>query len=372
MIARRRCPSHAPSPHQTPRSSGPRCASVSSRASPRAASVRAAPGLSAVSNIAKKPHMVSLRLPEPADPRGASRPPERQDPAERRGPLVCPSGGVIPDQRTPRAPPVPLTAVLRLPRLIEIALTTGPYHDRADAQSHLRDIADFHARRPPGADTYGMPRPGAIQTSLTAVAVIGALAVVSIAALRLARADAAQRLYRERLADVASRYESLRSHYNTAVRETAVTELVVEGDTISVTIRTLEGETRTIETPFSPDREIYVDFALVGGRLWIRRVFDADTPPSSGVVIDTDLTDVDWESEPATLGRAVYRTLSEGRWVVATTGDGALTLAPVPDDAPIALSPPPELSAFDELESDIDAEINKITAADVVGALLGD
>ena len=217
-----------------------------------------------------------------------------------------------------------------------------------------------------------MPRPGAIQTSLTAVAVIGALAVVSIAALRLARADAAQRLYRERLADVASRYESLRSHYNTAVRETAVTELVVEGDTISVTIRTLEGETRTIETPFSPDREIYVDFALVGGRLWIRRVFDADTPPSSGVVIDPDLTDVDWESEPATLGRAVYRTLSEGRWVVATSGDGALTLAPVPDDAPIALSPPPELSAFDELESDIDAEIEKITAADVVGALLGD
>jgi len=216
-----------------------------------------------------------------------------------------------------------------------------------------------------------MTRPGAIQTSLTAVAVIGAVAVISIAALRLARADAAQRVYRERLEDVASRYESLRSNYNTAVRETAVTELVVEDNAVSVTIRTLEGQTKTIATPFTADREIYVDFALVGGRLWIRRVFDADTPPARGVVIDPDLAEVDWESEPAHLGRAVYRTLAEGRWVVATTGDGSLTLAAVPEGQPVTLSAPPELGEFDEFESDIDAEIDKISPADILDALLG-
>lgn len=216
-----------------------------------------------------------------------------------------------------------------------------------------------------------MTKLGAIQTSVTALAILGAVGVVSIAGLRAARADAAQRLYKERLEEIADGYEDLRSRYNTAVRETTVTELVVEDRSVRVSVRTIEGERKTIETPFSADNEIYVDFALVAGRLWIRRVFDADTPPSRAVVIDPDLEHIDWESENAKIGQAVYRRLGEGRWIVTTTGDGALALTQIPGDQPVSLSPPPELADYDEIESQIDRELTEVGFSDILGSLLG-
>jgi len=216
-----------------------------------------------------------------------------------------------------------------------------------------------------------MPKPGAIQTSLTAAALLGAVGVISIAGLRAARADAAQRLYKERLRETAERYESLRSHYNTAVRETAVTELLVRNNRVCVTVRTIEGDLRTIETPYRADDEIYIDFALVAGRLWIRRVFDEHTAPSDAVAVDPALADIEWNDPNAHLGRAVYRTLAEGRWIVSTTGDGALTLTQRPEGEAISLAPPPELGAFDELVDEIDAKIESISAADILGSLLG-
>ena len=215
-----------------------------------------------------------------------------------------------------------------------------------------------------------MSKLSTIHTSITALAILGAVGVISIAALRSARSNAAQRLYKERLTEIADDYETLRSRYNQAVRETAVTEILVEDRAVSVTIRTIEGQTKTIPTPFTADREIYVDFALVAGRLWIRRVFDADTPPSKAVVIDPDLADIDWQSENAKVGQAVYRALAEGRWIVTTTGDGSLALTQVPKDAQITLAPPPELDSFDELETQIEREVANISLKDVMSSLI--
>ena len=109
-----------------------------------------------------------------------------------------------------------------------------------------------------------------------------------------------------------------------------------------VSIRTAAGELRTIPTPYDPDSEIYVDYAVVDGRLWIRRVFDAATPPEDAVVIDPALRAIDWESDRAVHGKAAYRSLTEGRWIVTVTGDGSIGLARAEagDSLPLVHAPP--------------------------------
>jgi hypothetical protein len=94
-----------------------------------------------------------------------------------------------------------------------------------------------------------------------------------------------------------------------------------------VAIRDASGAVRTIETPFDPSREIYVDFVVLDGRLWIRRVFDDRTPPEQGVLIDPALAEIDWSEDEAAHGKATYRALGPGRWIVSVTGDGSLGLA---------------------------------------------
>jgi hypothetical protein len=118
-----------------------------------------------------------------------------------------------------------------------------------------------------------------------------------------------------------------------------VTELVVEDGRLSVAIRDAGGAIRTIETPFDPSREIYVDFVVLDGRLWIRRVFDDRTPPEQGVLVDPALAEIDWSEERAAYGKATYRALGPGRWIVSVTGDGSLGLARSRDDAPSELRP---------------------------------
>jgi hypothetical protein len=211
-----------------------------------------------------------------------------------------------------------------------------------------------------------------IQGSITGLAVVGATAVVAIVGLRFAKADAANTVYKSRLQDLSSEYESLRTQYNTAVRQTAVTELVVKDRSVTVQVRTIEGTVETIETEANADKEIYVDFALIEGRLWIRRVFDADTPPSKATLINPKLAQVDWDSESALVGQAVYRQLGEGRWVVNTSGDGALALTQVPEDQIINLAPPPEIGDFDEIQTQVDQELDKVSWRDVFAAVLGD
>lgn len=210
-----------------------------------------------------------------------------------------------------------------------------------------------------------------IQGTITGVAIVGATALVGMIGLRFARADAANSVYQSRLRDLSTEYETLRAQYNTAVRQTAVTELVVKDRSVSVQVRTIEGTLESIETSADADKEVYVDFALIDGRLWIRRVFDSDTPPSQASIINPKLADIDWDRENAVVGQAVYRKLGEGRWVVNTSGDGALALTRVPEDQIVNLSPPPEIGGFDEIESQVDEEIDRVSWRDVLSAVLG-
>ena len=219
------------------------------------------------------------------------------------------------------------------------------------------------------ADEFTMSKLGAIQTTITSLAILGVIATVAFVGLKVAQAQAATSVYQSRLRDLSTEYESLRTHYNQAVRQTAITELLVKDRKITVQIRTIEGEQESIPTPCDADKEIYVDFALIQGRLWIRRVFDADTPPSQATLINPKLANVDWDSEGALVGQAVYRRLDEGRWIVNAAGDGALALTKVPEDQIINLSPPPTVQAFEEVQSQVDEEIDKVTWRDVFASV---
>lgn len=211
----------------------------------------------------------------------------------------------------------------------------------------------------------------AVQGIVIGLAGIGAVVLIGAVGLRFAKADAAAQVYQDRLRDLSGEYETLRAQYNSAVRRTAVTELVVKNRRVTVHVRTMEGTSETIETACDADKEIYVDFALIDGRLWIRRVFDADTAPRNATVINPKLVDVDWESEGALVGQAVYRVLGEGRWVVRAAGDGALGLARIDDDAVINLSSPPEIGSFEEVQSAVDEEIEKVGWREVLSAVIG-
>ena len=201
---------------------------------------------------------------------------------------------------------------------------------------------------------------------------IGVLLLFVIAGIgyRLASTKVKLDIYRDRLAALSGEYESLRSMYNQAVRKTAVTELIVKDGRLSLAIRTIEGIDRVIDTPFNPAQEIYCDYVLLDGRLWIRRVYDAHTPPSKGLVIDDKLKDVDWNNPAARYGNAVYRSLSEGRWIVTVTGDGSLGLTKIDAKADVTLSGPPPVRDYDQLEKQINEAMTRVTVGDVLKRIL--
>ncbi len=201
---------------------------------------------------------------------------------------------------------------------------------------------------------------------------IGALLLCVIVGVgyRLAYVNVERDIYRDRLAGLSTEYESLRTLYNQAVRKTAVTELLVENSKLSVVIRTMEGLDRVIDTPFDPMREIYCDYVLLDGRLWIRRVYDANTPPNRGLVIDDNLEHVNWNDSAARHGIAVYRSLSEGRWVVTVTGGGSLGLVKADAKADVRLSAPPPVLDFDQIEKEINEAVAHVSVGDVLKRLL--
>lgn len=186
---------------------------------------------------------------------------------------------------------------------------------------------------------------------------------------RLLRSDIEARVYRERLGTLERDYEVLRSEYETAIRRTAVTELVVEDGRLRVAIRDASGQVRTIDTPFDPSREIYVDFVILNGRLWIRRIFDAGTPPERGLLVDPGLEQVDWRADPEGYGKAAYRSLEEGRWVLTVTGDGSLGLARSEGDTPTELAPPPEIRRFEPVERTVEDTLAAIQPLEAVRAV---
>ena len=76
--------------------------------------------------------------------------------------------------------------------------------------------------------------------------VVVLLCAVAFVGYRLARSTVELDIYRDRLAGLASDYESLRSMYNQAVAKTAVTELIVKDGRLSLAIRTIEGVERVL------------------------------------------------------------------------------------------------------------------------------
>lgn len=206
-----------------------------------------------------------------------------------------------------------------------------------------------------------------IWIAVLAAATVGA----SLAGYRMVESRVAADIYRKRLTALGADYEALRGRYNEAVRKTAVTELLVEDGELSVVVRTTAGVQETIPTPFDPSGEIYVDFVVQGGRLLIRRVFDERTSPSDGMVMDAALVDIDWSDPRLSVGKAVYRRLDEGRWVVTVTGDGSLGLARQSDPTPGTLPPAPDIRDYEEIEKTLAAEIERIDAGDVWAWLTG-
>ena len=205
------------------------------------------------------------------------------------------------------------------------------------------------------------------------------LGVGSLAAsfgYRSARNDLSAEIYRERLETLASEYQRLRDDYNAAVARQAVTELIVKDNTLTVRVRTPAGVVERIPTRFDPSGEIYVDYVVLDGRLWIRRLFDELTPPASGLVLDPALAGIDWTDPGAAWGQAVYRSLDEGRWIVTVTGTGALGLRRVGpaddeglDDA--SLLDRPEVRDFETEPELADESVREIEPGEVWRRLLG-
>lgn len=210
------------------------------------------------------------------------------------------------------------------------------------------------------------------------VAIIGCFGIgFATIGYRLVKSDVRANVYKERLAELTNEYIRVRDLYDHAVRKTAITELVVKDDAVSVRVRRADGSMQTIPTPFDPKGEVYVDFAVLDGRLMIRRVFDAKTPPSAGIVVDDALTDVDWKTidptgQSMTLGKAVYRSLTDGRWVIAVSGDGSLGLRRVGDadeDSTEPLVPFKDIRDFVPVDDAVAKAERDITIADLWQAL---
>ncbi len=181
----------------------------------------------------------------------------------------------------------------------------------------------------------------------------------------------AAEIYRDRLKALSHSYEHLRQTHNQAVKRTAVTELMVSGGRLSVVIKTADGMRQVIDTPFDPYSEVFVDYVVIEGRLWIRRLFDARTQPTDALVLDPLLGEVDWDAPETVYGKAVYRRLGEGRWVVTVTGSGSLGLARRPDQGePIELTPAPAVQDYPQLQRQIDRQIDQIGIGQVLGKLI--
>lgn len=198
---------------------------------------------------------------------------------------------------------------------------------------------------------------------------IATAGVAAFATFRVLEAQIEADVYRDRLAEISVDLAQLRGQFNEVVRKTAVTELWVEDDELSVTILTADGSRKTLMTPFDPRSEIYVDYVVVNGRLWIRRIFDESTAPDRGMLIDPDLADIDWSDADASHGKATYRELHDGRWVVTVTGDGSLGLAPGVGDDPTPLSGPPPVREYAPVSDHVAAALRELGPEEIALAL---
>ena len=197
------------------------------------------------------------------------------------------------------------------------------------------------------------------------------VAVCAFSAYRLLEASLAAEVYRMRLGELSADHERLRGRYNEAVRRTAVTELIVEEGRLTVVIRTSDGELRSLPTSLNPSKEIYVDYVVHEGRLWIRRLFDEDTAPGQGMLVDPSLGSVSWEASADHYGKATYRSLDEGRWVVDVTGDGSLGLSRRQPYDRVRIESPPPVRRYPPLAVDVEDVLGSLQPMEVLQLLVG-
>ena len=177
-------------------------------------------------------------------------------------------------------------------------------------------------------------------------------------------------VYLDRLEDLQEEHTKLAGEYNKAVTRTAVTELVVAKPDLTVNVRTADGRVEAHPVQADLDYPVYVDYVLVDGRLLIRRVFDSQTRPDDGTVIDSDLINIDWNDPAVKSGQAAYRQLSDGRWIITVSGDGALALGKVDDAVQVELIRAPEVTEFDPV-AEAKADVDRIGPMEVVRRLFG-
>lgn len=204
-------------------------------------------------------------------------------------------------------------------------------------------------------------------TRILVTVVVGLLTLLAAGAgYRFVRAEVEADVYRERLARVAQDYEALRAQYNEAVRQSAVTELLVKDGAITARVRTHAGALREIATPFDPSRELFIDFVVRDGRILIRRLFDDRTAPENGLVIDDELAQIDWDDPSFARGQTAYRRFEEGRWVVALTGGGAFALRRIGPVDEVDLVSAPRVRDFAELDAEARDELRALSAGEVL------
>lgn len=175
-------------------------------------------------------------------------------------------------------------------------------------------------------------------------------------------------LYAEQLEALAGEYGELRNAYNTAVERSAVTELVVGSDRkVEVVVRSGSEVLQRIPTSFDANQELFVDYVVRRNRLMIRRLYDDDTPPASGLVVSPDFEPVDWTDPDLARGLTIYRgDLEPGRWVVTVSGSGALDLTRIPEDDPRALVFAPEVQDFRALEENVAERMARVSWRDLL------
>lgn len=196
-----------------------------------------------------------------------------------------------------------------------------------------------------------------------------ALGIAAIVGYQWAKANVAKDIYRDRLTSLQTEYEELAGQYNQAITPRPVTELLVEDGTVCVIVRKGDGQLVRVPTTFNAwEDELFVDYALVDGRLLIRRVFDEHTAARSeqAVVIDPELVEVDWTNPTIPFGKAIYRSkMADGRWIISVTGDGSLGLKQVSDDTTVALEAEPEVKKFEPVDERADEAVEQIGIGDV-------
>ncbi len=179
------------------------------------------------------------------------------------------------------------------------------------------------------------------------------------------REEVTSRIYQQKIQSLAADYSALAARYNHAVKQSAITELEVDQNSIAVLIRTIDGTLRRIETPYHPDKEIFIDYIVGNGRIWIRRIFDQATPPESALVIDPVWETVDWSENALKYGKVIYRSLSPGIWSIQVSGNGSLNLEPSVHSKANMLAAAPEVQSYEEIKLAMDQEVRAITLYDL-------